>query len=200
MRKITLIDEEIPLSSDKTIVSKTDVKGIIEYTNDYFEEICGYSKKELLGKPHNIIRHPDMPKVLFKVLWNELKKGNDVRVVVKNLAKDGRYYWVITNFFTVYDKNGNITGYYARRKKVPKHVRTVIEDIYSKLLTIEKEAGMDIAEQYLNEYLKNFNTDLQGYVEHLFGEDKELIEKYLKQEVSDEEILKFEKELNFNKK
>ncbi len=192
-------NEEIILVESRTIVSKTDPKGIIEYTNDYFEEVCGYSKEELLGKAHNIIRHPDMPKIIFKVLWDELKKGNDVRVVVKNLAKDGRYYWVITNFFTVYDDKGNITGYYARRKAVPKHVKVIIEDLYQKLLIIENEAGMEVAEEYLKNYLNNYKTDLQGFVEHLFGQDKELIEKYLKQEVSDEDILAFEKSLNFKK-
>ncbi len=192
-------DEEIFLSENRTIVSKTDPKGIIEYTNDYFEEICGYSKEELFKKPHNIIRHPDMPRVIFKVLWDELKKGNDVRAVVKNLAKDGRFYWVITNFFTVYDEQGNISGYYARRKKVPTHVKVIIEDLYKKLITIEQEAGMEVAENYLMEYLDNFKTDFNGYVEYLFGKDKELIEKYLKQEVSDQDILDFEKKLNFKK-
>jgi len=198
-KKVIPIDEEIQLQENRTIVSKTNPKGIIEYTNDYFEEVSGYSKEELLGKAHNIIRHPDMPKIIFKVLWDELKKGNDIRVVIKNLAKDGRYYWVITNFFTVYDEEGNITGYYARRKAVPKHVKAIIEDLYKKLITIEKETDMEIAENYLREHLKNYNTDLQGFVEYLFGKDKELIEKYLKQEVSDQDILDFEKKLNFKK-
>jgi len=198
-KKVTPINEEIQLIENRTIVSKTDNKGIIEYTNDYFEEVSGYSKEELLGKAHNIIRHPDMPKIIFKLLWDELKKGNDIRVVIKNLAKDGRYYWVITNFFTVYDEEGNITGYYARRKAVPKHVKVIIEDLYQKLLIIENEAGMEVAGEYLKNYLNNYKTNLQGFVEYLFGKDKELIEKYLKQEVSDKDILAYEKKLNFKK-
>ncbi len=196
MTEKNILNQEIILDINKTIVSKTDTKGIIEYANDYFQEISGYTEKELLGQPHNIIRHPDMPKVVFKKLWEALKMGRDIRVAVKNLAKDGRYYWVITNFFIVKDEQGNTTGYYARRKNLPKHVKVVVEDLYKKLITIEKEAGMEVAEQYLASYLEGFNTCLNDFVEYLFGEDKEMIEAYLKREITDKDILDFEKTLN----
>jgi PAS domain S-box-containing protein len=91
MQKPTPIDEEIKLDPKKYIISSTDAKGLITDVNDYFVEISGYSKDELIGKPHNIIRHPDMPKVVFKLMWEQLKSGHDILALVKNLAKDGRY-------------------------------------------------------------------------------------------------------------
>ncbi|MBP5779253.1 MAG: PAS domain-containing protein, partial [Campylobacter sp.] len=96
-------NEEIKLDPKKIIVSKTDANGIITYANDYFVEVCQYSQEELLGSPHNIVRHPDMPKVAFKLMWDTINKGENFKAVVKNLAKDGRYYWVITDFDPYYD-------------------------------------------------------------------------------------------------
>ena len=181
-------DIEITVSPKRTIVSRTDEKGIIRFVNEYFKEIAGYKENELVGFAHNVIRHPDMPKIIFKLLWDELKKGNDMRAIVKNLAKDGRYYWVITNFHTLYDDDGNIIGYYARRKAVPQHVKEEVAKLYKTLLSLEEQGGMEASEKYLKQWLDEHNTTYQDYVESLFGGDKELIEKYLKSEVSDQDL------------
>jgi len=181
-------DVEITISPKRTIVSRTDEKGIIRFVNDYFKEIAGYKENELVGFAHNVIRHPDMPKIIFKLLWDELKKGNDMRAIIKNLAKDGRYYWVITNFHTLYDDDGNIIGYYARRKAVPQHVKEEVAKLYKTLKSLEEQGGMEESEKYLKQWLAEHNTTYQDYVESLFGGDKELIEKYLKSEVSDEDL------------
>lgn len=114
-----IIDEEVKWDKTKTIVSKTDVYGTILYANSVFSETCEYNTIELVGEPHNIIRHPDMPKVAFKVLWDALKKGENFHAIVKNLTRTGRYYWVITDFTIDKDDTGAITGYTARRKAVP---------------------------------------------------------------------------------
>ena len=181
-------DIEITVSPKRTIVSRTDEKGIIRFVNEYFKDIAGYSDKELIGQAHNIIRHPDMPKVIFKHLWDELKQGHDVRAIIKNLAKDGRYYWVITNFHTLYDDEGTIIGYYARRKAVPQHVKEEVIKLYKSLLALEEQGGMEASEKYLQEWLQQHHTTYSGYVESLFGGDKELIERYLKSEVSDDDL------------
>jgi len=181
-------DVEITVSPKQTIVSRTDEKGIIRFVNDYFKEIAGYNEQELLGQAHNVIRHPDMPKVIFKHLWDELKKGNDMRAIIKNLAKDGRYYWVITNFHTLRDDDGNIIGYYARRKAVPQHVKDEVSKLYKTLRALEEQEGMEASEKYLQQWLEEHNTTYQDYVESLFGGDKELIERYLKSEVSDQDL------------
>ena len=104
---------------DKNVVfSKTDLKGIIVHVSDAFCKISGYTKKELIGKNHNIIRHPDMPKEAFKYLWDCLQKGEKVNLEVKNLKKDGGYYWVDAEFEPSYDSKGNHIGYSAVRKDI----------------------------------------------------------------------------------
>lgn len=182
-------NEEITISPKRTIVSRTDEKGIIRFVNDYFKEIAGYKENELVGFAHNVIRHPDMPKIIFKLLWEELKKGNDMRAIIKNLAKDGRYYWVITNFHTLYNDDGKIIGYYARRKAVPQQVKEEISKLYKTLKSLEEQGGMEASEKYLKEWLNKHHTNYQNFVESLFGGDKELIEKYLKSEVSDKDLM-----------
>ena len=148
------IDKEIIISPDKVIMSKTDPKGIIQYINNYFIEICQYKEDELLGKAHNIIRHPDMPKIIFKIMWEKLHKGENLFAVVKNLSKDGSFYWVVTKFETTYDKNGTILAHYARRKAVPTKVRETAEEIYKKIIAIEKY-DVELAEKTFYDVLES---------------------------------------------
>jgi len=104
---------------DKNVIfSKTDLKGFITHVSEAFCKISGYTKEELIGQNHNIIRHPDMPKETFKYLWEELKKGNKVNIEVKNLKKDGGYYWVEAEIEPEYDKKGVLVGYNAVRENI----------------------------------------------------------------------------------
>ena len=161
MQKPTPIDEEIKLDTKHYIVSETDAKGKITYANDYFMEISGYTKEELMGQPHSIIRHPDMPKIVFKLLWETLKQGKNINTVVKNLAKDGRYYWIFTEFEIRRDKESDkIIGYHASRKTISKHVVEIIADLYKKLLEIEKNEGVEQSEEYLILFLKEKGDDV----------------------------------------
>jgi PAS domain S-box-containing protein len=162
MTKPTPIDEEIKLDPKRYIVSETDAKGKITYCNDYFKEISGYSEEELIGSPHNIVRHPDMPKVVFKLLWETISQGKNINAVVKNLAKDGRYYWIFTEFELRKDTDtGKIIGYHASRKTISKHVIEVIADLYAKLLEIEKSDGVDASQDYLVSFLKDKGEDIE---------------------------------------
>ncbi len=88
-------NKEIKLNPRKYILSTTDLKGNITRVNDYFIEICKYSKEELIGAPHSIVRHPDMPKAIFYLMWQYIQNGNNITAVVKNMAKNGDHYWVI---------------------------------------------------------------------------------------------------------
>jgi PAS domain S-box-containing protein len=160
MKRPEPIDEEIILKNNVYIESDTDTKGIITYCNDYFAEISGYSKEELIGQPHSIVRHPDMPRVLFKILWDRIRSGQNFVAAVKNLAKDGRYYWVFTHFEVLRDSSGKITGYKASRKKISKHVTDVLDPIYKKLVEIEKEGGMEASEKYLTDLLHSHGSDI----------------------------------------
>jgi len=162
MTKPTPIDEEIQLDPKRYIVSETDEKGIITYCNDYFVEISGYSREELIGKPHSIVRHPDMPKVIFKMLWETIQAGNNINAVIKNLAKDGRYYWVFTEFEIRKDTDsGKIIGYHASRKAVSKHIVEIISDIYDKLLKMEKLYSVDASQRQLKVLLKEKGDDIE---------------------------------------
>jgi len=124
--RVQPIELERMLNDEDYIVSKTDLKGRIIYCNKIFVEISGYSESELLGKPHSIIRHPDMPKIVFKLLWDRIKKKQDIFAFVKNLCKDGGYYWVFANVTATLDTNGNIRDYWKRREeaawKLPKSI------------------------------------------------------------------------------
>ena len=182
------INEEIELSPYKTIMSKTDKKGIIEYANEYFMEVSGYKEWELMGQPHNIIRHPDMPKVIFKLLWNKLNEGEPMMAIVKNLSKDGRYYWVIADFFSKLDKDGNVISHYARRKAVPNEVKEKISKLYKILLEIEKNSGIDASQAYLEGFLEDKSITYFDLILNLLKLDKKQLHEYMSAEIKDEEF------------
>ncbi|MDA3946640.1 MAG: PAS domain-containing protein [Helicobacteraceae bacterium] len=170
MEKPTPIDEPVKLDKYKYIMSRTDTKGNIEFGNDYFFEISGYSPNELIGKPHNMIRHPDMPKVIFKLMWDRLQQGKNIFALVKNLAKDGRYYWVTTKFEIKKDPMDNtIRSYMAYRQAArPKAVET-ISKIYGELLDIEKSGGMEASEKYFAGYLDSQRLSYDEFIDNIIG-------------------------------
>ena len=135
MERPTPVDEQY-IFEDGVIVSDTDLKGIITYSNRKFCEIAGYHKSELVGKNHNIVRHPDMPKAAFKDLWETVQKGESWTGTVKNLRKDGRYYWVYSYIAPIY-KEGKISGYSAARKPATPSEIEDAEELYEKLLREE---------------------------------------------------------------
>jgi len=170
MSKPTPTDNEIKLSTTKHIVSKTDAKGVIEYGNDYFVEISGYTETELIGQPHSIIRHPDMPKVVFKMMWDRIKQGKNIMAIVKNMAKDGSFYWVVTEFEPKLDSiTGEVISHTAFRKAAPQKAIDAITPIYAKLLEIEAESGMEASEKYLRGYLEENSTTYDELIDSLVG-------------------------------
>ncbi len=172
--------EEIVLDPKRYIVSKTDEKGIIEYGNDYFVEISGYKESELINQPHNIIRHPDMPAVLFDILWRKLKKGKSMTLYVKNMAKDGRYYWLLAEIEPKIDNVTNeITGYTAYRKATSKKAVEKIEPLYRKLKEIEDETDIESAEKYFRAYLEDKDMTYKQFVKSII-EDKGAFKSFFK--------------------
>ena len=184
------VDEEIKLVPYKTIMSKTDPKGIIEYANDYFVEVSEYKEWELMGQPHNIIRHPDMPKIIFKLLWDRLKSKQNIHAIVKNLSKSGKYYWVVTDFKWKEDEDGNIVAYYSRRKAIPESVKSFMQDFYARLRTIEEKSGMEGSSAYLEGYLEDLGKTYDEFVLDLFGLSEDQLMEYMRAEISDEEMMK----------
>jgi len=159
--------KEIKIDSNTMIVSKTDDKGIITYGNSNFVDISGYKETELIGSPHNILRHPDMPKAIFYFMWESIKNGRNITAVVKNLARNGDHYWVVTDFEIKRDQNMRVRNYIAFRQVAPKNVLKEIEPLYEKMLDIEKEHGMDESINYLEAYLEEKNMNYNQYIEEI---------------------------------
>jgi PAS domain S-box-containing protein len=138
---ITPTSVEKVMRDDDFIVSKTDLKGRITYGNRIFIEFSGYTEMELLGTQHNIIRHPDMPRAVFKLLWDTIQAGNECFAYVKNMAKDGSFYWVFANVTPERASGGNIVGYYSVRRKPKASGIQTMTDVYRAMLEAEQRAG-----------------------------------------------------------
>lgn len=130
-----------------------------------FVELSGYSEEELVGAPHSIVRHPDMPKTVFKLLWDALNAGQSYRAIVKNRRKDGKYYWVYSEYKPLYDKDKNIRGYRSTRRPVPRKLVESVETIYKKLLDLETKKSQHDAEMFLE--LKLHNDGYHDYAEFI---------------------------------
>ena len=170
MEKPTPIDESVKMDKYKYIMSRTDIKGNIEFGNDYFFEISGYTPNELIGRSHNLIRHPDMPKVIFKLMWDRLKQGKNIFAVVKNLAKDGRYYWVTTKFeIKKHPVDNSLVGYMAFRQAATPSAIEEISKLYAELRDIEKSGGVEASEKYLIGFLDSKRKTYDEYIDGVIG-------------------------------
>ena len=124
---------------DEIIVSKTDLKGRITYANQVFQQVAGYTEEELLGVPHSIVRHPDMPRCVFKLLWDTIEAGQEIFAYVINRAKNGDHYWVFAHVTPSFDEQGNIIGYHSSRRVPRREAIEAITPIYKALLDKEAE-------------------------------------------------------------
>ncbi|HEY3400588.1 MAG TPA: PAS domain-containing protein [Geothrix sp.] len=161
--------QERVLGEDDFIVSKTDLKGIITYGNRIFIDISGYSESELLGSPHNILRHPDMPRAVFKLLWDTLQAKREINAYVKNLAKDGSFYWVFANITPSFDTRGDVAGYYSVRRKPRAEAIQTANGLYRAMLDAERkagdgQAGMAASMAILNRLLEEKGMDYDEFV------------------------------------
>ena len=128
------------LAHDDIIVSKTDLKGHITYANRAFLEIADYTEAEVLGKPHNLIRHPGMPRTVYHLLWERIQAGREIFAYVKNLCKNGDHYWVFAHVTPSFGGNGEIVGYHSSRRAPDRPAIEEIERLYARLGTAEASA------------------------------------------------------------
>lgn len=149
------------------IVSKTDLKGRITYGNEIFIKMSGYKEHELLNSPHNILRHEDMPAIVFKLLWDRLKNKEPINAYVKNRCKNGDFYWVFANVTPSVDVRGNVIGYYSVRRKPKDKAMKTIEPIYEDLLKSEKQGGVNASKELLEKLLKSQGVSYDEFIINL---------------------------------
>ena len=141
-RTISLTGVEQFFDNDEIIVSKTDLKGRLTYCNDVFLNISGYSEQECLGQQHSMIRHPDMPRCIFKLLWDTIQDGREIFAYVVNRCKNGDHYWVNAHVTPSFDLAGAITGYHSNRRVADKRIlNDTIIPLYRTLRAEETDGG-----------------------------------------------------------
>ena len=129
---------ERTFSRDELIVSKTDLKGVITYANDVFERVSQYPMQDLIGRPHSIVRHPDMPRALFEVLWDTISQGRDLWAYINNLAADGANYWVLAQVTPTYSAGGALIGYHSNRRTPSREALARVEPLYARVVAEER--------------------------------------------------------------
>ena len=136
---ISLTGVERMFGRDEIIVSKTDLKGRITYANKVFIRLAGYTEEELLGAPHSIVRHPDMPRCVFKLLWDTIGTGKEIFAYVINKSKNGDHYWVFAHVTPNFNASGQITGYHSSRRVANRRIlNEVIIPLYKNLCEEER--------------------------------------------------------------
>lgn len=160
---------ECPFGEEELIVSKTDLKGRITYANDVFLRLSKYSIQELIGAPHSLIRHPDMPRCVFKLLWDTIEAKQEIFAYVLNMARDGDHYWVFAHVTPTFDAQQNIIGYHSNRRKPEAGQVAKVKPLYEALLTEEnrlpnRKDGMQRGFEMLVATLKDARLDYDEFV------------------------------------
>ena len=158
------IERERPLTGiersfddNEIIVSKTDPTGKITYANDVFCRISGYSEEELIGRPHSLLRHSQMPRIIFKLLWERLKVGQEIFAFVVNRCKSGDEYWVFAHISATF-RGGEIVGHHSNRRTINRRALPEVRALYARLLAeqerhVKKEDGIASSRQLLDRIL-----------------------------------------------
>lgn len=162
---------ERTFGEDEVIVSKTDLKGRITYGNEVFLRISGYPEKEIVGAPHSILRHPSMPRCVFKMLWGKIEAGEEIFAYVVNMANGGDHYWVFAHVTPTFDAAGKIAGFHSNRRKPDKAQIEKVSELYRSLHEIEeragdRKAGMENSLAHMTSLLKSKGV---GYDEFVFA-------------------------------
>lgn len=168
-QSITPSGREVRFGDDEIIVSKTNLKGHIAYCNRVFMRVSGFDERDLLGKPHSIIRHPAMPRSVFRLLWQTIAEGREIFAYVNNLAKNGDNYWVFAHVTPSFDTNGAPIGYHSNRRTPKREAIEKIVPLYQDLVAIEsgqnnRKSGLEAAYQHLVDTLKGKGLSYDQFV------------------------------------
>ena len=154
---------------DEIIVSKTDPRGRITYANQVFLRIAGYEEREVLGQPHSLVRHPDMPRCVFKLLWDAIATGNEIFAYVKNLAKNGDHYWVLAQVTPSFDPARKVVGFHSNRRVPDRSALAKIEPLYRQLLAEEerhadRRQGLQASHARLTAHFAALGIDYERFI------------------------------------
>lgn len=160
---------ERTFGTDEIIVSKTDIKGRIIYANEVFLHLAGYTEQEILGQPHSIIRHPAMPRCVFKLLWDTIQSGKECFAYVLNRSKNGDHYWVLAHITPTFDAKGTIVSYHSNRRSPRREAVAKATALYEELQAVEARApdrktGMEAGYQALAGKLKTLGVPYDEFV------------------------------------
>lgn len=158
---------ELILEKDVLITSKTDLKGKVLYCNQPFLHYAEYNEEEVLFKSHNIVRHEDMPKCVFKILWEHIRQGKEVFAFVKNKTKLNNFYWVFANITPNYNQNNQTIGYYSVRRKANPQALNIIVKLYEEAKHIENTQTIDKAYEFILTQVRNANMSYNNFVVNL---------------------------------
>ena len=180
-RSITPTGRERPFDPEQIIVSKTDTQGRIRYANDVFLQVSGFAEDELIGRPHSVIRHPDMPMAVFALLWETIAAGHELFAYVVNLAADGGHYWVFAHVTPSFGPDGSIVGYHSNLRWVAPVIRSEVARAYATIRAAEVAGGAGRSKSQrvaagraaLDGLLVELGLTYDEYVWHLAGMDAE---------------------------
>ncbi len=165
---------ERDFGQDELIVSKTDLRGIITYANDVFLRVGAYSLDEVVGQPHNLIRHPEMPRAVFKLLWDTVSSGQELFAYIVNLSADGAHYWVLAHVTPSYDARGTLSGYHSNRRRPDPRAVAQVRPLYARLLEEEARhssarAAVEASSALMGELVAGQAADYERYVWSVIG-------------------------------
>ncbi|MFO0569027.1 MAG: PAS domain-containing protein [Polyangiaceae bacterium] len=168
-RSVTPTGVERTFGENELIVSKTDLQGRVTYANDVFLRLAGYTEAEILGQPHSLIRHPDMPRAVFKLLWDTIASGKEIFAYVVNMSRNGDHYWVYAHVTPTFGPKGDIIGYHSNRRVPDRDALEKIKPIYELLLREERKHGakqdqVRASTALLVEYLKKNEKTYDEFV------------------------------------
>jgi PAS domain S-box-containing protein len=169
--------EERSFPADELIVSKTDPRGVITYANDVFLRVGAYSLDEVIGQPHNLIRHPDMPRALFKLLWDTLAARQELFAYINNLAADGANYWVLAHVTPSYGPDGSVVGYHSNRRRPSPRALDRVRPLYERLLAEERRhpnarAAVAASSELLDRLIAEQAASYEDFVWTVIGQEE----------------------------
>ena len=160
---------ERTFGAEEVIVSKTDTRGVITYANEVFLRVSAYDEDDVVGAPHNLIRHPDMPRAIFKLAWDAIGRGEEIFAYVVNLASDGAHYWVLAHMTPSFDASRRIVGYHSNRRSPDRAALSALSPVYRQLRSIEQQAatspaGLELSSRRLVELLEERGETYDQFV------------------------------------